>query len=92
MKKLAIHLGLLALSCLMLVAAPMSFAPVPAQAQGLYVQIGPSPRYGPPPYEDRQDRFCRAAYWHRDWRAMRWCTWHGEYGPHDRPYGPYNNR
>ena len=88
MSKRAMRLGLLGATCLALVSVPMSFAPAPAQAQSLYVQIGPGPRYGPSPY-DRRDRFCRAAYWHRDWRAMRWCGWHGEGGQHGRPYGPY---
>jgi hypothetical protein len=84
MKRIAIRLGVLAATGLMLIGAPMAFAPPPAQAQGLYVQIGP--RYGD---DDRRERFCRAAYWHRDWRAMRWCGWHGAYGPAFRPYGPY---
>lgn len=78
MKKLAMRLGVLAAGCLMLVSAPMAFAPAPAQAQGLYVQFGFGPRYGG--YDDRRGDFCRAAYWHRDWQAMRWCEWHGAYG------------
>jgi len=85
MKRLAMRLGLLAATCLMLVSAPMTFAPASAQAQGVHVQIGPGTRY----YDYRTARFCRAAYWHRDWQAMRWCRWQGEYGPYDRPYGPY---
>lgn len=90
MKSLVMRLGLLTATCLMLVGAPMTFAPAPAHAQGLYVQIGPGPRYGP--YDYRRDRFCRAAYWNRDWRAMRWCRSQGVYGPYDRPYGPYTHR
>jgi hypothetical protein len=88
MKKLAVRLGLLAATCLTLVSAPMTFAPAPAEAQGLYVQFGPGPRY----YDAREDRFCRAAYWSRDWRAMRWCARQGEYGPYDRRYGRYDYR
>lgn len=88
MKKFAIRLGLLAATCLMLVGVPLTFAPAPAQAQGLYNQFGP--QYAP--YDYRVDRFCRAAYWHRDWRAMRWCGRQGEYGPYNRPFGPYYYR
>ena len=89
MKRVALRLGLLAASCLMLVSASIAFGPAPAQAQGLYVQFGPGPRY----YDAaREERFCRAAYWHRDWRAMQWCARQGAYGPYYGPYGngPYN--
>ncbi len=75
MRTLATRAGLLAVTCLMLVGVPLSLAPAAAQAQGLYVQIGPG--YGPPPdYYYRRDRFCRWAYWNRDWRAVRWCRFH----------------
>ncbi len=76
MRRLAMRVGLLAVTGLMLVGVPLSLAPAAAQAQSFYVQVGP--RYGSAPgYPYRQARSCRAAYWHRDWQAMRWCRFHG---------------
>jgi hypothetical protein len=87
--KTAIRFGLLTATCLMIVTVPIAFTTAPAQAQSLYVQVGPGygPGYGG--YGWRTERFCRAAYWRRDWQAMRWCRWHSTYAPSYPAYGPY---
>src|SRR5579871_4016138 len=89
MRTVATRMALLAVVGLIVLGVPLSLAPTAAQAQGFYIQIGPGYGppgyyygppgyyYGPPPgYYYRRDRFCRAAYWRSDWRAMRWCRFH----------------
>jgi hypothetical protein len=89
MMRLAARSALVLAASCVLIGLPV-LTPAPAHAQGFNIHFyfgspPPPPAYGPygPPNYESTDwyYYCRDAYWHRDWYAMRQCRsyyyWHG---------------